>query len=454
MARFLDELDDAEATNTFSREDVATLRQRRKAASGDAADLARAAAGFVAEKCDKTRVVCVGESSHGTHEFYAARIEVTKKLILEKKCFAVLLEADEPPARLVHRYVNGEFENGAGAVLETAFEARFPAWMWNNSETLEFDEWLRAHNAAVEDDRDAVGIYGLDLYSLRTSMAAVLKYLEARDVGLAELVRMQYGCFGRLDASTYGSLAACGLVAGCASAAAEATPKMWTIYAEGPLETHRLPLVELDAHIIVSAEAYHIAAFAAQGSWNVRDRHFFQQLLRVEAHLKKTRGAKRARLARAAPPRPRTGTAPAAAAAWPREKEVTVGQLVREHYGTASMLVGQSTHSGSVACADDRVAERVVKDVRPGRANSFEDFLHCATEPGAEHFVLDLGDAETRRALRRPRLERAIGVVYRPETERASHYYLCDLKDQFDVLFYFDATNPVDALGPAEAPPK
>src|SRR5205814_81428 len=153
------------------------------------------------------RFPLLGEASHGTHEFYRERARITKRLIEQHDVLAVAIEGDWPAAARVNRYVRGAGHD-AHADDALADFRRFPTWMWRNTEVVEFVEWLRLHNEALPPDAPRVGFYGLDLYSLRASMEAVLRYLEKTDPAVAERARTRYACFDRFgdDPRTYGFL--------------------------------------------------------------------------------------------------------------------------------------------------------------------------------------------------------------------------------------------------------
>ena len=150
--------------------------------------------------------VLIGEASHGTHEFYRERARITQRLIEEKGFGAVAIEGDWPDAYRVNRFVRGR-GGDTFAVDALAGFKRFPTWMWRNAVVVDFVEWLRQHNAAVPPPERA-GFYGLDLYSLHSSMEAVLRYLDRADAGLARRARERYACFDQFgdDSQVYGML--------------------------------------------------------------------------------------------------------------------------------------------------------------------------------------------------------------------------------------------------------
>jgi erythromycin esterase-like protein len=403
------------------------------------------------------RLVLIGEASHGTHEFYHERARLTKQLIREKGFTAVAAEADWPDAYQVHRYVRGAGHSEAAIDALAGFK-RFPTWMWRNSVVLDFVGWLREHNQHSE-ARSQVGFYGLDLYSLYGSVAAVLDYLARIDPEAAKRARFRYGCFDHYgeDSQAYGYAASFGIAESCEQEVVEQLVELRRRAGEYAARDGRLAedeyfFAEQNARLIKNAEQYYRAMFSGRvSSWNLRDRHMAETLDALVAHLGR----------QGQPPKVvvwehNSHLGDARATEMGQAGELNVGQLVRERYGRAALLIGATTYAGSVTAADDWDAPAQRKTVRPALPGSYEALFHEADIP---RFWLPLrnhgGLAD---ALRQPRLERAIGVIYRPETERASHYFHARLADQFDALLHFDQTRAVEPLeraagwGTAEPP--
>ena len=162
------------------------------------------------------RFVLLGEASHGTHEFYHERALITQRLIEEKGFTAVAVEADWPDAYRVNRYVRGASDDVYGIEALADFR-RFPAWMWRNTDVVEFVEWLRVRNDSLPVGALATGFYGLDLYSLHVSMEAVVRFLEKVDPEAAKQARTRYACFDHFgrDTQVYGFVTGTGLARSC-----------------------------------------------------------------------------------------------------------------------------------------------------------------------------------------------------------------------------------------------
>lgn len=392
-----------------------------------------------------SRFVLIGEASHGTHEFYRIRAEITKRLIREKGFSAIAVEADWPDAYRVNRYVQGR---GADSDVTQALGGfkRFPQWMWRNADVLEFTGWLRAYNDATQAPR-RVGFYGLDLYSMHASMEAVLSYLRVVDPDAALRAQRRYACFEQFGESpqNYGYAATAGLAPSCEnevvaqlielqkSAAAYATR-------DGRLAADDLFFAQQNARVVLNAARYYRAMFGNRASsWNLRDRHMAATLDALIAFLEFDR-----RSPKIVVWAHNSHLGDARATEMADRGEMNVGQLVRERWGQAALLVGFSTYSGTVTAASDwdEPAER--KIVRPALEGSYEALFH---ETGLRNFFLGLrGNSPAVLALRRQRLERAIGVIYRPETERLSHYFRARLPHQFDAVFHYDVTRAVEPL--------
>lgn len=399
------------------------------------------------DRVGDAHVVLLGEASHGTHDFYKARAEITRRLIEEKGFDAVAAEADWPEAWRVAAYVKEGGARDAADAL-SGFQNRFPVWMWRNADVLEFVEWLRERNAPLPADR-RVGFYGLDLYSLHASMAAVIDYLEKIDAEAARRARERYACFDRFgeSAQAYGYGAAFGAGPSCEDEVArqliELRRKAFD-YAnrDGRAAQDAYFYAEQNARLVRNAEEYYRAMFRGrQNTWNLRDRHMAETLEELRAHLKSQLGREPRVVVWAH--NSHLGDARATEMGTHRG-EWNIGQLVRERHGDDSFLVGFTTWSGTVTAASDWGAPAERKRVRPGLPGSCEDLFH---QIGPPNFLLPLRhERAVAAALPQRLLQRAIGVIYRPDTERHSHYFNVNLPKQFDAIIHFDKTSAVVPL--------
>ncbi len=387
------------------------------------------------------RFVVIGEASHGTHQFYRLRAQITKRLIAEKGFNAVAVEADWPDAYRVNQYVRFESEDEDAIDALAGFQ-RFPAWMWRNADVLDFVGWLRTHNEHRHSQR--VGFYGLDLYSLHASIRAVLDFLDKVDPDAARRARYRYACFENFgeDTQAYGYAAGFGLSKSCESEAIGQWMEMRRRAADlarrdGRVARDAFFFAEQNARLVKNAEEYYRAMFHERvSSWNLRDSHMAETLDALTHHL----GPKSKIVAWAH----NSHLGDARATEMGQRGELNLGQLVRQRYDKDVRLVGFTTYHGTVTAASgwDGPAER--KHVRPALPGSYEALFH---EAGIPNFLLLLGGKEeTTSLLREPRLERAIGVIYLPQSERASHYFQAQLTDQFDVVLHFDETRAVEPL--------
>ena len=392
------------------------------------------------------RFALIGEASHGSDDFYRERAALTRRLIVERRLDAVAIEADWPDAYRVNRYVRGIGDDASAAAALADFE-RFPTWMWRNTVVLEFVEWLRAHNAALPRDAQ-VGFYGLDLYSLFTSIQAVLAYLDRVDPTAARRARDRYSCFKRFaeNNQTYDYATRFDLETSCEQAV---LAQLRELVAKGGEVSRGLAdgdadaffHAEQNARLVKNAEAYYRAMFSSRvSSWNLRDRHMAETLDALGAHLARRRN----RPARFAVWAHNSHVGDARATEMGEGGELNLGQLVRERHGAAAALVGFSTHHGTVTAANDWDEPAQTRQIRPGLEGSYEALFH---DVGHGRFRLVLrGNDELAKALAAPRLQRAIGVIYRPETERHSHYFETRLPRQFDAMIHLDATLALEPL--------
>jgi erythromycin esterase-like protein len=390
------------------------------------------------------RVVLLGEASHGTAEFYRARAAITRRLIEEHGFTIVAVEADWPDAAAVDRYVRHRY---AGDGTEPPFQ-RFPTWMWRNTEVVAFVDWLRAHNETLPELERRAGFYGLDIYNMSGSISAVLEYLDKVDPEAAAVARERYGCLTpwQKEPSTYGRAVLTESYRKCEQAVIEQCRELLGKRLEyARQDGERFLNAAQNARLIASAERYYrIMYYGGAESWNLRDTHMFETL----GHLLDARG-----------PQSR-------AVVWAHNShigdarytdmgavrgELNIGQLCRERFGDQTALIGFGTHTGTVAAATDWDRPMEVKRVRPSRSDSYERLCH---DSGVPRFMLDLTPGRNealRRRLLEPRLERFIGVIYRPETELTSHYAEAALAQQFDAFVWFDETTAVTPLGPEHA---
>lgn len=390
------------------------------------------------------RFVLLGEASHGTREFYRERAEITKRLIVERRIDAVALEADWPDTWRVHRYVIGRSQDRDAEQALSGFE-RFPAWMWRNTEMLAFVEWLRNHNLSTG---MRVGLYGLDLYSLFRSMRQVLDYLDRVDPAAAQRARSRYACFDhvRENSQAYGYSVGLGLSRSCEDEVlAQLIDLQQRTDAGRSEEPDELFHARQNARLVRNAEAYYRSLFRGRvSSWNLRDWHMMETVEALEGHL--GQGGQPARLALWAH---NSHLGDASATDMGDRGEWNLGQLLRQRYGQAVFIVGMSSYTGTVTAATDWDEPAQRRRVRPGLSQSWEDLLH---QTESERFVLLLrGNATLAQLSQAPRLQRAIGVIYRPESERQSHYFQTCLPRQFDALLHIDHSHALEPLdkGPA-----
>ncbi len=391
------------------------------------------------------RVVLIGEASHGTHEFYRERARITKRLIDELGFNAVAVEADWPDAYRVNRYVMGcSDDRDAGTALSDF--RRFPAWMWRNRDVLQFVEWLRARNAAHRHPATRARFYGLDLYSLQASIEAVITYLDGIDPVEARRARERYACFDHVggEGQAYGyALAYQGappceneVVAQLVSLRGRAEAYLRR---DGWIAEDELFFAEQNARVVRNAEEYYQQMYRAEvSSWNLRDRHMAGTLDALLEHLEHQAG-----LAKVVVWEHNSHVGDARSTGMGARGELNVGQLARQRYGGQCMLVGQTTTTGEVTAASDWGGPAERKRVRPAMAGSHEAVLHTVPRPS---FWVSTAAPGARDALRARRLERAIGVIYRPGTERQSHYFDAVMTNQFDAVVHWDVTHALVPL--------
>jgi erythromycin esterase-like protein len=388
----------------------------------------------------------LGEATHGTHEFYRERAEITKRLIKEKGFTAVAVEADWPDAFRVNRYVRGLSDDKDANEALGGFK-RFPTWMWRNTVILDFVEWLREYNTSLALTAPKVGFYGLDLYSLYTSIEAVLGYLSKVDPKAAKRARYRYSCFEHFseDTQAYGYAAGFGLTESCEREVIDQLTEIRRRAADyasrdGRVARDEYFFAEQNARLVLNAEKYYRTMFRGRvESWNLRDRHMAETLDALITHL-----TIQGEPAKVVVWEHNSHLGDARATYMADYGELNVGQLVRQRYGRDAILIGFTTYKGTVTAASewDGPAER--KRVRPALPESYETVFH---ESAGGNFLLPIrANKAAASVVRQPRLERAIGVIYLPQTERQSHYFNARLCDQFDLVIHLDETHAIEPL--------
>ena len=389
-------------------------------------------------------LVLIGEATHGTHEFYRIRADVTR-LLIERRGFSIVaVEADWPDAYRANRWARllGDDETAEEGLNDFT---RFPRWMWRNREVVRFLRWLRGHNV----DRPLptrVGFYGLDLYSLHRSIASVIEYLEKVDPQAAGLARQRYGCFDVFgeDPQTYGYATSARLAPSCEEAVVRQLMHLQRSAVEyaqrdGYVAADEYFVAEQNARVIRDAEAYYRAMYRGGAeSWNLRDRHMIATL---DALLEYAGSTGRPRRAVVWAHNSHLGDTRATGLA--ASGELNLGQLVRQQYADTACLIGMTTHAGEVTAARAWDAPAELRLVQRALRGSYERLFH---ETGIPMFMVRLAAPALQAALATPRLERAIGVIYKPETERASHYFEATLPDQFDLVVHVDQTRALEPL--------
>lgn len=395
-------------------------------------------------------MLLIGEATHGTHEFYRDRARITQRLIAEKGFKGVVVEGDWPDAERVDRYVRGGRGDTSPEQALSSFSRRFPRWMWANTDVRDFVRWLRAHNEALPAEAARASFYGMDVYSLGPSANAVVTALETIDPAAARHARQRYTGFKPYHAEPerYGLVALAGSRTSLEKETREQFEDIQQLYRQqSAADTARADTLFSaiqNARIVRNAEEYYRAMYSGGvSSWNLRDKHMVDTVDAFAEHLTR-----------------RNGGAPAKIVIWAHNSHVgdarwtqtgspqewNIGQLMREGHSGQTALIGFTTYRGSVFAAsawDEPGKQRTVLPALPG---SFSAVFH---DTGLKDFLLLLrNNRSLADALPEPRLERDIGVLYLPETERESHYFLAHLTKQFDAVIHRDVTRAITPLMP------
>jgi erythromycin esterase-like protein len=390
----------------------------------------------------EARVVMLGESTHGTQEFYRERMRITQRLITEKGFSAVVIEGDWPDAWRVNQYVRGQGRDKSAEQALSSF-TRFPRWMWRNTVVRDLVEWMRRRNAALPAQTARAGFYGMDVYSLPSSVDAVAEHLQVLDAPAATRARQRYGGFARFrdEPERYGLSVLMDAASSQEKSAREQFEELQRRYSAAQGRDAWFSALQ-NARVVKNAEEYYRVSFSGgESSWNLRDRHMADTLDALLAHLS-------------------TPGKPAKIVVWAHNSHVgdarqttmgesgewTVGQLMRQRRPDDTFLLGFTTYTGTAMAATKWGQAGQVQRVLPALPGSFGALFH---ETGVPNFLLPLrGESELVLSMGEPRLERAIGVVYLPQTERQSHYFQARMSKQFDAVIHIDQSTAVRPLRP------
>lgn len=384
--------------------------------------------------------VLLGEASHGTSDYYSWRTEITKSLVSSGQFSFIAVEGDWPDCYNVTRYVKGLTNSGKSAHDILFKFNRWPTWMWANKEVVDLVEWLRKHNSSVHPD-ERVGFYGLDVYSLWESMEAVIRYLQKVDPHAVKLAMEAYGCFEPYGKSVEDYARATAFIP--ESCEDEVIKLLVTLrskaseYLKNGLEQSEDYLnAEQNALVTKNAELYYRKMMrGGYETWNIRDSHMMDTLKRlmkfygknsksiVWAHNTHIGDARQTDMAEA--------------------KMHNLGQLVRE-YATEkkTTLVGFGTHSGKVIAAREWGEPMQIMQVPNAANGSWDKLLHELN--GGNNTLLLFKGVNDRGDSRRG--QRAIGVVYHPESEAYGNYVPSDLEKRYDAFLYIDRTRALTPL--------
>lgn len=390
------------------------------------------------------RIVLLGVSTHGTREFYAERARLTRRLVAEKGFGAIAVEADWSDAFRVNRFVRGSGEDPDARAALAAL-ARFPSWMWRNAEVLELVRWLRERNDALPAGEPRVGFYGLDVYGLYASIEAVLRFLDGVDPGAARAARERYRCFDgyRGKVERYAERAASSVLASCEDAVVDELVEMIrrarSPGAEDPEGGEAWFDAVQNARVVMDAEAYYRTMYrGSAAAWNLRERHMADALDAVLEHLDRRTGRGKAVVWEHS-----SHVGDARATELGERGELSAGQLLRARHGEDAFLAGFTTWAGTITAASRWGGPPERRRIAPAREGSYEALFHAL---GIPRFAIDLRSlGEAAGSLREPRLERAIGVLHAPTSQRGE-YVAASLPSQFDAAVHIDVTTAVEPL--------
>ncbi len=391
------------------------------------------------EAIGDARFVLLGESTHGTLEYYRERGRISQRLAAERGFGAVLIEGDWTPAFRVNLYVRGLGSDRSAEQALSSFQ-NFPRWMWRNHQFRDFVEGLRSWNLTQPPER-RVGIYGHDVYDLFNAADAVVAYLRRVDPQRAARVEAHYRCFARAgrDTQRYGEQSR---RSPCRDQAQAALAEVSRLRPPTGLEAAEEHFgISRSAASVVAAEEYFRESYAGSNSWNARDRRMAATIEAVADHVGRMRGGGPGRVVAWAH---NSHIGDARATDVVRMGQINLGQVMRERHGQSAWLVGFLSYSGRVFAAPEWGEPGRVYDKRDAMAGSHSELFHNVGIPAFS--LLLRGNRTLAEQLRAPQPQRMIGVVYARDTERVSHYVEARLPEQFDAVIFFDRSEAVTPL--------
>lgn len=388
------------------------------------------------EKIGDSKYVLLGEASHGTHEYYTWRMEISKRLIKEKGFSFVAVEGDWPDCFKINRWIKG-LPGTPPFINEILMDFnRWPTWMWANWEIAAFAEWLKEQNHH-KDFKHKTGFYGLDVYSLWESMEIIVKYLEKEDPQTAALARQTAECFEPYRRNDSYVTAYRGLNQKCRDEVVELLKEVRQKTHQYENEPEAGLNAELNSLVLKNAEKYYEAmAQFDHSSWNVRDNHMVETL----NILMKYHGEN----AKVIVWEHNTHIGDARATDMAGAGMHNVGQLVRQqHKKDGVMLVGFGSYYGSVMAGEFWGAPMQNMELPRAIDGSIEKLLHNMS--ATNKLLLFEEGSELNKKLKDPIGHRAVGVVYDPHRERGN-YVPSKMPRRYDAFLYFDETQSLHPL--------
>jgi erythromycin esterase-like protein len=423
------------STSSEDRETVAIIKAAARPITGAPSDHDP----LIAASAGAARIL-LGESTHGTHEYYADRGRLTMRLIREAGVNAVAIEGDWSQTQRLNLYVRGL---GSDRSADQALRGytRFPRWMWPNRPFRDFVEQLRAFNLTRSTEQ-RVGLYGMDVYDLYEAADRVQSYLRTSAPAALRAARSSYGCFAAYhrNTHTYGVAAAspgrsCRKEAAAVAAQVRALPiPAGAAAAEAHFDAIR------SAESVVAAEEYFRITYTGANAWNARDQRMARTVEEIAAHVQRLSG----RPGKIVMWSHNTHSGDARATQAGRQGELNLGQLMKQQHGARAFSVGYFSYAGEVFAASQWDRPGKVYRMRDALPGSFSNLFH---QTGIPAFLLLMPrGSPIAQALGRSRLERAIGVIYVPDREREAHYFDAVLPEQFDAAIYYDRTSAVQPI--------
>jgi erythromycin esterase len=394
----------------------------------------------VVEAAGARKLTLLGEASHGTHEYYAWRDSISRRLIAEKGYNFIAVEGDWASLYALNRYVKHR-PGAASSAREVLLGLdRWPLWMWGNEEVEALAEWMRAFNEGKPADQ-MVGFYGMDVYDEWRSKNVLLEVLQQHHSGLHEQVHTRFECFRQYDGNSWAY--AQSVQVGMPDCIDDFRAIVRLIEenrdALDMLTDEEYFFLLQNALVVKHAEKFYRKSVSTQdaSAWNSRVRYMNLTVNRLlDQYGPEAKGIVWAH---------NTHVGDARFTEMGHWGQENIGHLARVEHGPDNVFIlGFSTYQGRVKAGSQWGDRRRNMRIPQARRNSIERVF---SDTGLEQFLMVFDDQDRRHeAFSEAIGNRAIGVVYDPGRDHQQNYVMTIVPLRYDAVIFFKETKALTPL--------